>query len=388
MSQKTNKSVTPQQPQKTRSQLKSERRNRNYVIFCIVMVVVLGLSAFAPLIPNNQNTQTAVPPTPTEPPVIPTPISDLSSLSFDNRVVSESGLFSVAVPTGWEVGSNVGTTNEAQMTQRNANANSVIETRVILPPVPITDIAGVEAYFNDSWLQSSWRDYTTWNKSGDEVVGDNYIADFSLERTGTEFIGRQEAWTDGTWLYMVRVVTPTNASDMLIYILNGVKQSLTPNTQFVGSPFDWKSYFDTTYKYLIRFPQTWAVTDSASGKPTSLAGDGATIRVETIAAIVADADAAQAWVETTYGATVTSVEPVERFGNTGFAVAYQVPNVDGGTSSGYAVLLANGDQVSVADLRLPAANVDLNIIAADSQYSSWKAILDTFGIFPDITGIV
>jgi hypothetical protein len=387
MSQKTSKPVTPQQPQKSRSQLRSERRNRNYVIFCIVMVVVLGLSAFAPLIPTN-NTQTAVPPTPTQPPVIPTPIADLSSISFDNRVVSESGLFSVAVPTGWEVGSNIGTTNEAQMTQRNASASSVIETRVILPTEPITDIAGVQSYFNDAWLQSSWRDYTSWNKSGDEVVGDNYIADFSLARTGSDFIARQEAWTDGTWLYMVRVVTPTNASDMLKYILEGVKASLTPNTQFVGSPFDWKSYFDTTNKYLIRFPQTWAVTDSASGKPTSLAGEGATIRIETVAATVADADAASAWVESTYGATVTSVEPVERFGNTGFAVAYQVPNVDGGSSSGYAVILNNGDQVSVADLRFAAANVDLNTVEADSQYSPWKAILDTFGIFPNITGIV
>jgi hypothetical protein len=367
----------------------AERRRRQYIVFSVVMVAVLSLSALAPIFTSGIVEPTPVTPTtPTPVPVIPTPISDLSSISFENQVVSSTGLFSVAVPTGWEVGTNTATPTEAQLTQRNTPAESVIETRVILPPAPVSDVEGVRAFFDDAWLASSWRDYTSWDKASDSVVGDSYVADFNLRRTTRNFIARQEAWTDGTWIYMVRVVTPPNAPEQLKYVLDGVRRSLVANTQFEGAPFNWSSYFDTTNKYLIRFPTSWAVTDSASGAPTSLAGDGASLRIETMAVALADTTAAETWVTETYGATIVSSQAVDRFGTPGFAVAYQVPDADGGTVSGYAVILVEGERVHVADLRMPGAGIDLNAEDDAQQYGTWKQIMDSFGLFPEINSII
>lgn len=375
----------PTAPRKTKSQIAAESRRRNYIIFSLVMVGVLGFSALAPLVTSGiRQQQPVIEPTGTPAPIVPTPIADLSSIGFDSVTMSESGLFSVAVPTGWEVGTNVAQGNEAQMTQRNANAGSVIETRVIQPQPAITDIAGVQAFFTDAWLRSSWRDYSSWNKAGDQVVGDHYITDFVLERLGNQYVARQEAWSDGTWLYLVRVVTPSNASDMLKYVLTGVRDSLIPNREFVGAPFEWQSHFDSVNHTLLRFPETWTVTDTAPGQPTSLQSDSATVLIEAISATVADADAASQWVAAAYGATVTSSEAVDHFGTPAFAVAYQVPSVDGGTTSGYAVLLPDGDTLNVADLRFPDANVDLNTASADGGYGPWKQMMASFSLFPNV----
>jgi hypothetical protein len=367
----------------------AERRRRQYIVFSIVMVGVLSLSALAPIFTSGITAPTpATPTTPTPAPVIPTPIADLASITFENQVVSSTGLFSVAVPTGWEVGTNTSTPTEAQLTQRNTPAESVIETRVILPPTPVSDVEGVRAFFDDTWLASSWRDYTSWDKASDAVDGDRYIADFNLRRTNRNFIARQEAWTDGTWIYMVRVVTPPNAPEQLKYVLDGVRRSLVANTQFEGAPFNWSSYFDTTNKYLIRYPSSWAVTDSASGAPTSLAGDGASLRIETMDAGVADVAAAEAWVAQTYGATIISAQAIDRFGTPGFAVAYETQDADGGAISGYVVMLVEGDRVHVADLRMPGAGIDLNAEDDAQQYSTWKQIMDSFGLFPEINSVI
>ncbi|MFQ3660642.1 MAG: hypothetical protein SNJ54_16985 [Anaerolineae bacterium] len=377
---KSAKKTAEPTPRKTKAQLASERRRRNYLVFSLVMVGVLSLSALAPLFTSNiQPDQPQIQPTATTPPVLPTPISDLSTIRFDNMAVSVSGLYSVAVPTGWEIGTNIVQLNEAQLTQRNGAASSVIEARVIQPETPITSVEELPTFFNDAWLRSSWRDYTSWNKTGETVVEDRYVADFLLTRLGSQFIARQEAWTDGRWLYVVRVVTLPNASDMLRYLLNGVRQSLRVNPQIIDVPFDWQGHFDPSHEYLIRFPSTWRVTDAANGQPTSLAGEGATIRIDTVTAAVDSAEAAQQWVETTYGAAVTSVEPVERGGAAGFAVAYQLPTLDGDTTSGYAVLLRNGDNVSVADLRFSQPNVDLN--SEVEGFETWQQIMNSFSIW-------
>jgi hypothetical protein len=377
---KSAKKTAEPTPRKTKAQLASERRRRNYLVFSLVMVGVLSLSALAPLFTSNiQPDQPQIQPTATTPPVLPTPISDLSTIRFDNMAVSVSGLYSVAVPTGWEIGTNIVQLNEAQLTQRNGAASSVIEARVIQPETPITSVEELPTFFNDAWLRSSWRDYTSWNKTGETVVEDRYVADFLLTRLGSQFIARQEAWTDGRWLYVVRVVTLPNASDMLRYLLNGVRQSLRVNPQIIDVPFDWQGHFDPSHEYLIRFPSTWRVTDAANGQPTSLAGEGATIRIDTVTAAVDSAEVAQQWVETTYGATVTSVEPVERGGAAGFAVAYQLPTLDGDTTSGYAVLLTNGDNVSVADLRFSQPNVDLN--SEVEGFETWQQIMNSFSIW-------
>jgi hypothetical protein len=363
----------------------AERRRRTYVVLSSFLAFVIGFGALAPIFTSN--IQQAVPPT--EAPTVaprPTQIADLTTITFDRQAVSQSGLFSVAVPSGWEVTSNNALTNEAQLTQRNATAESVIEARVIAPPTPVTNLDELSAFFSTEWLSQSWREYTRNTETARrlDTETNELVLDFNLARGTQDFIARQLAWTDGTWIYLVRVVTPPNAPEQLVYVLDNLKASLRPNTQFVGAPFDWQSHFDTSTKTLIRFPASWSVADTAPGAPTSLTGDNATLRVETITATVADQAAAEAWVQTTYGATVVSAVPVERSGLSGYGIAYSVANPDGGSSSGYAVMLVGEGVVNVANLTVPQAGVDLNDAASLTNFANFKGIMDSFGVFADV----
>ena len=84
---------------------------------------------------------------------------------------------------------------------------------------------------------------------------------------------------------------------------------------------------------------------SAPGRPTSITGEGAALRVESDAGTIIDGEeAASAWVENLRsGTNVLSVEAVSRDGTDGYAVAYSYQTLDGDTQSGLAVLL-NGPE--------------------------------------------
>jgi hypothetical protein len=51
-------------------------------------------------------------------------------------------------------------------------------------------------------------------------------------------------------------------------------------------------------------------------------------------------------------------------------------------------MLVEGDRVHVADLRMPGAGIDLNAEDDAQQYGTWKQIMDSFGLFPEINSVI
>jgi hypothetical protein len=364
---------------------------RTSYVMGIFLVGLMGLSALFPLISQNAQTQQARP-TPTVAPTMPPP-PDTSAITFDQTYLHPSGLFTVAEPTGWTSSQPETSGDNVRALFSNPDAQSIIQVDVTRLPAaegPVT-LDDVDAYFNDTYLASSWRNYTNVSTSSRERVNDRLVLDFSMSASGQTYVARQTSWTDGDWVYSVRVVTPSNATSALIYLLNGVAESVQPQKEFLGTPFNWKAYFDQQNTTIIRFPTSWTVADSAPGRPASIeSGDDTVLRVQTTAnAAVESESAAREWVENNRaGASILSVEPVSREGVDGYSVAYSFTTVDGDRSSGLAVLL-NGpdDRLHVANLRFPGADVDLNAAEADAAYSDLVTVMQSFMVLPDLANV-
>lgn len=372
----------------------ADRKNQQRISIGISVVMIFAMLSSTIMSIFNINPQNPiVQPTATPAPTVPAP-PDTASISFDQTYIHPSGLFSVGVPTGWTPDTPINAVGETQTTMRNPSALSLLEVRIV-QPVEGTTVASVDdlnAFFTEDWLASSWIEYGEWSESTRRTEGDRSIIDFNLSRSGQDYVARQVAYTDGTWIYAIRGVVPSNAASALVYLIDNLSSSLHVVDRFVGAPLDWEGYLSAGDGHLIRFPQAWTVTDAREGAPASIAGDGAQLRVETLAAPVASAADAEAYVSSLRsGITVLSTEEVTQFDASGYQVAYTLANVDGGTESG-AVLILNGESnAHVANVLLTTtADTNLNDAdaAAEDTPQAVKDALNTlasFSLFTDPT---
>jgi hypothetical protein len=345
--------------------MQQNQAKRASIYLGVFMAVVLVAGIFLPLIRQSEN---AIIPEPTETPLptFPPPPSDLASIRFDQAYLHPSGIFSIGQPDGWNASEPSKGPNIAQINLINDASLAVVDSYVEATPVSEAELSD---HFTEQAIASSWSNFTTWQESSRSTGDDGRLTiDFSVTLQGRTYVARQIAWTDGTWIYVVRVLVPENATELLRYLLDNFVASMHPQTQFQGTPLDWDGYYDPSVSHIIRYPASWTLTDSAPGRPASISSsDGSTLRVESQAgASVADEAAARAWVEGRgSGITVTSVVPVTRELGQGFSVAYTTTTVDGGKTSGLAVLLNGPDgTLHTANLQFPASDVDLNTISA------------------------
>ncbi len=366
----------------------SDTSKRFTIFMAVLLSVVMVASVMLPLLTSNiQVSHVGDPIVPTDvPPATIPPPPDVASLAFDEDFLHPSGLYTVAVPTGWTPTIVDNTPSEARVSMFNGEQLSVIESRVMPAGEELAGIDGLGDFFNESWLSNTWRDYNTWAETGRAVEDDRLILDFSLARSGQNFIARQESWTDGEWIYMVRVLTPNNASAELQDLLARVSQTVNPVTAYQGQPLDWGGYYDATDKHLIRFPNGWTVTDAGDGTPATIVSGDIVLRVEGDSTTIADEDEAQAWVEASRSnVSVNNVEAVERGDFSGYAVSYTLETLDGDSESGLAILLnGNDDRLHVANLRVAGVDVDLNDAGIQEAYGDAIAVLNSFNLFPDL----
>ncbi|MBC7813190.1 MAG: hypothetical protein H7175_18675, partial [Burkholderiales bacterium] len=336
-----------------------KRNQRVTVIIGVVMLVAIVSSGIVPLLNPTNQTAPVVQPTATAAPTVIPAITDFSGISFDQIFLHPTGLFTIAEPTGWIPGQPITNSDRAQIAMTNPEIFSVVEAYVEQPAAPVASPDDLNAMFTEESLASSWSRYSSWEESGRRVEGDRLEMDFTLALRGQTYIARQESWTDGNWVYSVRVIAPENQTTLLLYLLDNLAASLQPNEEFMGSPLAWTAYFDPDNKHMIRFPASWLLTDSAPGRPASISatddvavGDVA-LRVESEEETVASEDAARAYVEGERAdTTILSVEPLERGSADGYSVAYSFRTVDGEAQSGLAVLLNGADELlHIADLR-------------------------------------
>lgn len=350
-------------------------------------------SAVLPLLQNQiTSSQAQVQPTSTPRPTQPPP-PDTSTITFDSTYLHSSGLFTAAIPSSYSLVSEFNTVNEAQVTLDSSAAQSVMEIRIINPTegVLLDSAQALGEQFTSDWLRTSWNRYTSWQEDARRVEDENLIMDFSLTRGGQDYVSRQVAFTDGTWIYTLRVVSPSNASESMQFVLNNEVDSFQVIDRYLGESLEWDGYFDDTANHLLRFPGTWAVVDGVDGAPASITGENTQLRVETTDATIDSSEAASDYVAgLRSNITVSTVDEVEQYGNTGFRVAYTQSTVDGATQSG-AVLIINGAETNhVVNLLLTdVADTDLNAVDVSAEDTAQNLIdarntLDSFSLFPDL----
>jgi hypothetical protein len=365
-------------------------------IFGVMMVGIMGLSLILPAISSNLPQTTAPQTQPTALPTFPPPLEP-AQIVFDDVYMHPSGLFMVSNPDGWTPSQPQTSGQSVRAVFTNGDAKSVIQvdvdqassTEAEAGPLTLDD---VDARYNATWLGDSWRSYSSWSESDRERTDDDrLLIDFELTLANQGYVSRQEAWTDGEWIYSVRVVTPENATDMLVYLLDQVAESLEPQKQFAGIPFSWTAYIDQQDTHIIRYPASWTLEDGAPGRPTSISGSLSTaLRVEAEADTVIDSEAAaRAWVESQRaGNSILSVEAVERDGSQGYSVAYSARTVDGDSESGLALLLNGPDEkLHVANMRFLGSNVDLNAPEPDPIYNDHIRVMLSFFVDPELADI-
>ncbi len=359
-------------------------------IFGISMALIMGLSVILPALSTNVSPIQQIPPTAVPEPT-PIPPPDINAISFNQTYLHPSGIFTVAQPTGWLPAAPQNTLNNVQATLSNSTAQSIIQVEVTRPDAeteaPLT-LDEVDAQFTSSALASSWARYSSWSETGRRRENDQLLLDFTLTSGNQTFVARQKSWADGDLIRSVRVVTPENATEALLYLLDEVSDSLTVVPEFTSTPLDWNAHYDTVNGNIIRFPSNWTVADTAPGQPTSITDDTGTVtlRMETRAEPVADEAAAEAFVVAQRpGASILNIAPVSRESAEGYAVAYEFTTVDGDTQSGLAVLLNGADgQLHVANLRFAGAGIDLTTESADGDNAGLAAVADTFYVLPGL----
>ncbi|MBC8100322.1 MAG: hypothetical protein H7Y11_12830 [Armatimonadetes bacterium] len=356
---------------------------RLYTYFAIGMVTLLVASVIFPLIQQSSRQQVQeeqAEPTAVPSPTVPAPPADLNAISFDALYFHPSGLFTVAQPTGWlpQTPSNNGV--QAQINLRNPDLLSIIEAYVEQPSTPVTTLDELNIHFNEQMLGSGWRSYTNWRETGRKLdtANNRIVLDFELEQSQQRYLARHVAWTDGTQIYVVRIVTTPNMLDLLLYMVEQMPPTLKPTTLFAGAPSSWTTYYNPEGGEIIRYPSSWTIADGRSGFPVSIQGvSGESLRVEVPATqAIADEAAASAYVQQLRpGVTLGTVQPVTRNGATGFAVSFTSQSLEGIGESGLSVLL-NGDAgtLHVATLRIPVTGLDLNALPAAAPVNETDAV--------------
>lgn len=333
----------------------------------IFMAVVLVAGAILPIFSQNTTTEQTVQPTDAPIPTFPPPPADFATtMSFDELYLHPTGIFAIAQPEGWTATEPNKGPYIAQVNLVNNAVLGVVDSYVEQSLTGITT-AELTDHFTEDAINQSWARFQRWEETNRELVDDRLVIDFNVTLNQQTYVARQVAWTDGLWIYVVRVLAPSNAVDFLRYMLEGVADSMLAFTEFQGTPLDWNAYYDEAEQHIIRYPAAWEVTDTAPGRPTSITGGGGELlRVEAREGVnIPDEAAATEFVTgERINAEVTSVEAVERGLASGFSVAYQTRTVDGALQSGLMVLLNDENTLHIADLRYPEGGIDFNQIEA------------------------
>jgi len=338
------------------------------IILGVIMAGALLAGSILPLFGNNAPQQQLITPTPALVPTFPPPVTNFDAIDFSRSFLHPSGLFTIAQPTGFQpTEPNIGLTL-AQVNMVNEGTLSVIDAYIEDAGGPIS-ADDLDARFDRATLAATWARFTNWNELSRRRDGDALLIDFAVTLQRQTYVARQRTWTDGRWIYVVRVLTPDNATNYLVFVLNNVSASLRPFHEFAGTPFNWQAHYDPAASHIIRFPGDWTVADSAPGRPTSIIGtDGEALRLEYEPGVaVSDETAASAWAQAQRaGVQVTSVRPIAQGDQQGFSVAYTLTTADGEPQSGFAVLLNADDGLHSANLRFPDEGIDLNTIDVEA----------------------
>ena len=357
------------------------------IVMTFAMVGSLLIPLFSGQVGYTENLAETPGPTPLPEPTFPPP-PDISAIDFDSLHLHQSGLFTMAVPTGWEAGSDSNTPDELRASLSNSDAQSVVEARIIKNYNGISDAGELDAFFGRDWLNQSWREYWDWEETSRKITDDGHVViDFNLRRSRTYFIARQESWLQNGEIYSARVVTAENAPQAVKFLLSGVVNSLQRLEVYLEAPFGWNGYFDNLDKHMIRYPSGWLITDAADGLPATFVGEDVTLALETLDVALSSETDAIDWIEKSRGGVeAVAVEPAEVGEAKGYRISYRLTTLDGDIESGLAIVLHGADnRLHVANARI--GGVDVDLLQVNGEEFGLRAVLDSFRLLPwlDVT---
>lgn len=371
---------------------------RASIILGIFMAVVLFGGTLLQLLGGASTSTQVIVPTAT---AIPTfqPPPDAASIDFSQFYLHPTGIFAISQPTGFDQASPSSSTAIAQVNMINDNSQSVIDAFIQNPGSAMT-VASLSDFFTRESLAQTWRSFSNWSETNRTATDTDLTIDFSVTLNQQQYVARQRAWTDGTWIYSVRVLTPANATDYLRALLEGAAGSMVGFTQFAAMPLNWTAFYDHTNSAIIRYPAAWQVTDGAAGRPTTITSpDGAVLRIEAHAGQTVDsADAASVVLQQIRrNAVIAAVEEVSKGGTdtsvavSGYRITYTSLTPDGELQSGIAEVLNGADgTLYVAVLRAPVAGLIDSPEATQEpgnlsdNLATYRQIIESFGVLPPL----
>ena len=358
------------------------------IVMTFAMVGSLLIPLFSGQVGYTENLAETPGPTPLPEPTFPPP-PDISAIDFDSLYLHQSGLFTMAVPTGWEAGSDSNTPDELRASLSNSDAQSVVEARIIKNYNGISDAGELDAFFGRDWLNQSWREYWDWEETSRKITDDGHVViDFNLRRSRNLLYSTARILaSERRNLQCACSHCGKRPSRRSNFLLSGVVNSLQRLEVYLEAPFGWSGYFDNLDKHMIRYPSGWLITDAADGLPATFVGEDVTLALETLDVALSSETDAIDWIEKWRGGVeAVAVEPAEVGEAKGYRISYRLTTLDGDIESGLAIVLHGADnRLHVANARI--GGVDVDLLKVNGEEFGLRAVLDSFRLLPwlDVT---
>lgn len=254
-------------PQKPRWQ------DPQYIVVVTIGLIIISVSLITAILPNTNSIIVDTTPFTPEPArtltptpfLVPSPEPDGPQLTLKTEPSYQiNGLFQITTPLGWDTYNSTFDTTVAmaRLSFRNLERLSVIEA-LLRYGVNYPDLQAVSTeLINDSFLINAWGDYDGFTETSRSITDDQLIINFDLVANRTEFLGRQVAWMQADWLYMIRYVVPSNYPALL----DAVDAMVSPT--FIGYEDQrdktptYSSYMDFSQGFLVRHP-AWVQVSGA-----------------------------------------------------------------------------------------------------------------------------
>jgi hypothetical protein len=368
--------------------------------FIIILTFVISLIAPGS---NNRNSSsdvtyptltpygTGLPPTPV---IIPT-VDPNPQLEGELPYIHSTGLYQTFRPAGndWVINEAQGADGAASVVIQSPARLAVIHN-YIRPGVQYENAESLSTDFLiESHFVDAWSEYDSWTETGRSISNDKVFVDFDLSSEGHQYLGRSIAWVDGGWLYVSRMVVPSNNPALLDLLQKYVLMEFVGYSELRVLPEFWPAYSDQELGFLLKHPNGWLVIAGAKGRQVTfnvpVDSGKTTVRVWTTAdQPVEDETQAQAFLtETESSATVVAIEPAERNVGTGFQIAYTYRDTAGDPHSGLMVML-NDAQNTLYTANLQATAPDMNWLdtqtLSEADGETAQALTSGFIVLPDI----
>jgi len=368
------------------------------LVVIVILTFVISLIAPGGKSGSNQSLPTftplGTPPPPTEvvfPPPEPNP-----QLEGELPYIHSSGYFRTFQPAGsdWVIdeGGLVSASSYARTVIQSSQRLAVIHN-YIQPGVEYESLDSLSKDFlTEQHFAGAWADYESWQETGREITADSVIIDFDLVAGGKHYLARSTYRPDGSWLFVTRLVVPSNNPGLLDLLQTLVIPAFVGYHDLLALPVTWPAYIDQQLGFVLKHPPGWVVVAGDKGRPVtfSLESDqaGNTIRVWTVSnQAITSADETQAWVsENEPGATILGANPIQREAGNGYQVAYAFRDAAGDAHSGLIVLL--NDHVGTLFVgNLQIAPPDLNLLNTENlnqtDADARQSVADGFIVLPD-----